>query len=139
MQEEQINLDLGMRMMNAINNRDFDAFDEIMAPDFIAHQYGISQDIHGRDAYKRVLKWACEVLNMKANVEIIFAQRDRTVTRVSLSGRHIGNFLGIAPTGKAIAWSTIETYRLENGLLKERWAIDDMWSLLTQLGVSLPS
>lgn len=139
MSDDSINVQIGRRMMNAINARDFAAFDELMTEDFVAHQYGISQDMHGREAYKQQLIWAVEVFDMKANIEIMFSQGDRTVTRVTLSGRHVGDFLGRPPTGTTVEWTTIETYRLENGKLKERWAIDDMWRLLTQLGVKLPS
>lgn len=138
MPDESVVPEIGKRIMNAINDRDYPAFDALMAEDFVAHQYGLSQDLHGREAYKTALRWVISVLAMTAHIDVAFATGDRLVARITLRGRHVGNIFGLAPTDKALEWTTIETYRLEDGKLKERWAIDDMWTLFSQLGVKLP-
>ncbi len=46
----------------------------------------------------------------------------------------LGNFLGIAPTGKRGSFSGIVIFRVADGKIIERWAQLDNLSVLQQLG-----
>ena len=105
-----------------------------MSPDFIDYHPGIGENVTDRNAYKNALKYVHETLDMKVKVDVSFSKNDRVVTRVTMYGKHIGNFLGIPPTGEKIEWTTIEVYKIENNKIKERHAIDDMFGLLNQIG-----
>jgi predicted ester cyclase len=58
------------------------------------------------------------------------------VARVTLRGTHRGDFLGIAPTHRAIAYEAIDISRFADGKLVEHWGIPDYLTLLQQLGVT---
>lgn len=126
-------------ILTVVNERDYELLDRIMAPDFLDHHPGIGDDVTSRETYLRTLQYVHETLDMSAKVDISFAVGDRVVTRVNLSGRHIGPFLGIAPTGRRVEWVTMEVYRVQDDMIQERWAVDDMLGLLAQLGVEVPS
>src|SRR5688572_25607209 len=49
------------------------------------------------------------------------AEDDLVVTRITGSGRHTGDFLGIPPTGKEVTMHGISIHRVENGKLAEHW------------------
>jgi len=51
------------------------------------------------------------------------------------SGRHVGDFLGIAPTDRPYAIAGIDIYRIEDGRLAEHWHVVDQLSMLQQLGL----
>jgi predicted ester cyclase len=58
--------------------------------------------------------------------------------RQTWRGTHTGNFLGIPPTGKQVAFTSTEVYRVAGGRLAEEWVELDMLGLLQQLGAIPP-
>lgn len=122
---------------DALNRRDYDALDDLLSEDFTDHHPGFV-DVYRRDVYKRNLKMVIEALEMQAEAEDVVFAGDKVLTRIRLTGRHVGRFLGLEPTGNVVAWYTNELWRIENGKLVERWAVDDLYGLLGQLGVALP-
>lgn len=57
------------------------------------------------------------------------------VARLTRTGTHEGEFLGIEPTGERMETAAIEMYRLDDGVITEAWLNVDMLRLLQQLGV----
>lgn len=138
MTEEERNIALCTGIREAINYHDLSRIDEVMAPDFQDHHPGIGAGVSDREHYKQALRYVHETLDMKAEVLFTLAKPPYVVTRVKLTGTHIGPFMGIPATQRKVEWSTIEIYRADNGQLKERWALDDMAGLLKQLNVAIP-
>jgi predicted ester cyclase len=65
----------------------------------------------------------------------IVAEADRVAARFWQSGTHEGELMGIAPTGKKVAWSEIGILRIADGKVVESWYDVDMMGLMSQLGV----
>lgn len=128
------NIEICSKLKEVINDKKYELIDEIMAPDFKDHHPGIGENVTSREAYKQALMYVHEALDMKVEVDVSFSKEDRVVTRVTMTGKHRGIFLGVKPTGKEIKWTTIEMYKIENNKIKERSAIDDMFGLLQQIG-----
>ena len=57
------------------------------------------------------------------------------VARVTGSGTHTGELMGIPPTGKRLEMTGIVIYRIEGGNIIERWAQHDVVGLMRQMGV----
>ncbi len=57
------------------------------------------------------------------------------VGRFVAKGTHTGEFMGVAPTGKAVTWTEIHIARLEDGQIAEHWANVDQLGIMRQLGV----
>lgn len=136
--EEERNVELCIGIRDAINHNDLSRIDQVVAPDFQDHHPGIGAGVSDRERYKQALTYVHDTLDMKAEVLFTLAKGPYVVTRVKLTGTHVGPFMGIPATNRQVEWSTIEIYRAENGQLKERWALDDMTGLLRQLGVEMP-
>ena len=62
------------------------------------------------------------------------AEGDKVVTRLSGSGRHTGELMGAAPTGKTIKFTAVVISRFVGGKIAEEWAEFDALSFLQQLG-----
>jgi len=132
------NEQLYLRFAKIFNDRDYDLLDEVMAREFVDHHPGLV-DVTSLAVYRDNLRAVIGALEMTATPEDVAAADDRVFTRVRLTGRHVGTFLGVAPTGNPLSWYTHELWRVEDGKLAERWAVDDLVTLMGQLGVPLPT
>ncbi|HZR42722.1 MAG TPA: ester cyclase family protein [Ktedonobacteraceae bacterium] len=130
-QEQQANIALYRRFLDAMNTADLKQIDNVIAPTFYDHHAGF--DINNLEAYKAALQMAHDALLLQGELEDIIATDDKVVTRVKLTGQHVSSFMGIPPTGKNVSWTTIEIWRAANGMLVERWAQDDLFGLMKQL------
>ena len=65
---------------------------------------------------------------------------DSVTVRFTMTGTHVGEFMGVPPTGRAIALPGITILRFDGDTVIERWSSADMLGLLVQLGaVPAPS
>jgi steroid delta-isomerase-like uncharacterized protein len=86
---------------------DFDAAEEIYAPDYVNHQHhhpGDAEDIHGTEAMK---KFAAEFRkafpDFRDSIDIQIAEGDMVATRFTYRGTHRGTFIGAEPTNKELS------------------------------------
>lgn len=129
--------ELYRRFADIFNSRDYDALDEVMTQDFIDHHPGMV-DVTELSVYKRNLKAVIEATEMIAHIEDIIEVGDKVFTRIKLTGKHVGTFLGVPASGSDLEWYTHELWRAADGKMVERWAVDDLLTVVQQMGVSLP-
>jgi predicted ester cyclase len=137
MPAERAHEELYRRFADAFNRRAYDQLDEVMAVGFVDHHPGLV-DVTSLAEYKKNLAAVIEALQMTATPEEVVGAGDQVFTRIRLTGRHVGTFLGVAPTGNDLDWYTHELWRVEGGVFVARWAVDDLVSVLGQMGVPLP-
>ena len=65
----------------------------------------------------------------------VVAELDKVAVGLRLSGSHQGELMGIPATGKPIAITGIEIFRLADGKIVEQWVAVDSMGMLQQLGV----
>lgn len=53
--------------------------------------------------------------------------------RLTFSGTHSGEFLGIAPTGREVSFTSVELYRVEGDKIEEERVSPDIQSLMAQI------
>jgi len=70
-------------------------------------------------------------------IEDQIAEGDKVVTRVTFRGTHLGEYRGVAPTGRQVAYQGIAVDRIAGGKVVEGWHEADNLGLLRQLGVTL--
>ena len=63
---------------------------------------------------------------------------DSVTIRFTMTGTHVGEFMRVPPTGRAIALRGITILRFEGDTVIERWSSADMLGLLVQIG-ALPA
>jgi predicted ester cyclase len=61
-----------------------------------------------------------------------------SLLRWSHTGTHVGDFLGIPPTGKAFTFRGIDMYRVRDGKIAEHWNVVDMLGFCQQVGAVPP-
>jgi steroid delta-isomerase-like uncharacterized protein len=120
------------------NLGNLEAAGEVLANDFVLH-FPNMPAVEGADAFKKIpsmIRAAFPDLN-ETIVELV-AEGDKVVERFTLQGTHLGDFMGIAPTGRAVSWSGIAIYRLDGGKIVECWVEANLLGLLLQLGMLPP-
>jgi len=70
----------------------------------------------------------------KIVVHDMFGAADQICIRFTMTGRHVGDFLGVPGTQRDIALPGITVLRFAAGRCVERWASADMLGLLAQMG-----
>ncbi len=63
--------------------------------------------------------------DMRVTVEDMIAEGDRVAARVTMRGTHLGEFMGVAPTGKPVEVRAIDMFRIANGKIVEHWGHAD--------------
>jgi predicted ester cyclase len=102
------------------------AVEDFMVPNYIEHQVPDVQ-LASRDSLKQLLATYYKAFpDMKSVLHDIFAQGDRVAFRWSVSGTHLGDWVGIPPTGNHITASGITIYRISGGKAVEGWTSIDI-------------
>jgi steroid delta-isomerase-like uncharacterized protein len=123
--------------------RRWDAYDDLdaaaLAADYADHAVieSPTAGVHtGREAAERTFRLIFSAfLDLTTTVDNLIIDGDKAVTVVSLEGTHIGEFLGIPPTGKRFTMPAVFFYQLENGKIVRERRIYDFTGLLVQIGV----
>jgi predicted ester cyclase len=134
---DDANVGLVRRVSDAVNDHRYDDLDPLFAPHFVDHNPAWSVD--DLQALKGIIRAAHEALDFHAGLDALYAAAGgRVVMQVTFTGRHVGPFFGIQPTGKDVTWTSTEVYRIENHRVAERWVQADTTGLMRQIGVPLP-
>jgi predicted ester cyclase len=120
----------------AVNQKKLDALEEVVAPDVISHPARPGQ-APGLEGVKQLFSSLYAAFpDFHIDVEDMIAEGDRIVARVTGSGTHQGEFMGIAPTGNRVEFSAIDIARIVEGKIVEHWSNSDQLGLIQQLGVA---
>ena len=117
---------------------DFDLFDELFADDFVDHtpQPGTTPDKEGvRLLYTRLRE---AFPDFRPEIGWQTVDGDLVTTYKVYYGTHLGAFLGVAPTGRAIHFETVDAMRVRDGKITDHWGVANLLGLMTQLGAWPP-
>ena len=119
-----------------INEGNVDLVDDLFSPDYVDHNLPPGAP-PGLEAIRTVpALFRGGFPDVHFTIESMVADGDRAATRVAGRGTHNGPFLGVAPTGRQDAWSSIGIFRVATGKIVEHWGYPDLASLLQQIGAA---
>ena len=107
------------------NKKNVDVLDELMDFTVVEHK-------------EEITAFLGAFPDLHVTVEDLIAEGDKIVGRVTLTGTHQGELMGIPATGKKVSFSEILIIRISNGKAVEQWEVADTMSMMQQLGV-IPS
>lgn len=116
-----------------LNQGKLEVFEELCAPNFVKHAMPPSPDFGIEGSKQSVMMLRNAFPDIRYEVEDMIEDGDKLVARWSAKGTHKGEFMGIPPTGKLVAFSGIEIIRIENGKAVEEWEELDRAGLMAQL------
>jgi steroid delta-isomerase-like uncharacterized protein len=123
------------RFTEFINTASEKLASELIAPDAIFHVPGRSEPMRGPAGYLAIIGMMRGGFpDIQWTLEEMIAEGDKVAARFTMRGTHSGTFLGVPPTGKAIAVQAMNIYRLRDGHFIEEHGQPDMLGLLQQIG-----
>jgi steroid delta-isomerase-like uncharacterized protein len=128
------NKELVRRGYEAVNQRNWAAFDELHVSDYVSHS--AARTIQGLEAYKQTLSINITAFpDLHFTIEHMIAEGDFVAVRHTARGTHQATFMGIPPTGKQVTVTGMLIDRVVNGKIIEEWSNQDWLGLVQQLGV----
>ena len=134
------NKELCRRFFEEVFNKlDQNTATEIISPRFVTHHPAYPEGIHGIEGVNQVIAtFRGGLPDLQYTIQDMIAEGDKVVVRWIAHGTHQGTFLGIPPTGKKVAATGIDIFRIAFGKLEEAWVNSDILGLLQQIGAIPP-
>ena len=118
-----------LKFIESYNERKLDLIDDFVASDYIDHDKNI-----GREGLKQLIAMGLKAFpDWYETVEDIIAEDDKVWVRLTYTGTHKGEFMGLPPTGKKITSKAVDIYRLVDGKLAEYWNVTDNLNVFKQV------
>ena len=109
----------------------FDALHAILSPDYVVHP----EEARGVDGLAEVVQgYRSALADLHVTIEHQLADGDYVATRSTIRGRHDGELMGAAPTGRDVEFAILTISRCRDGGIEEEWELADTVSLLRQVG-----
>lgn len=110
------------------------AFEQLVALDFVnrsASPGAPNDDESLWNTFQSVLRPGLSELRVVIHDQIV--EGDKVTTRKTITGKHSGELMGIAPTGRPVAIDVIDIVRVEAGRYAEHWGVNTLPTVLAQL------
>jgi predicted ester cyclase len=121
------------RYLDCVNARELASLDACFAPQIVAN----GQSLRGTEYSQSLTPLFTAFPDVHISVDEVIAEGDTVAGRGTFRGTHRGELLGIAPTGKAVAFAASGVWHLREGRITELWFNRDMLGLLGQLGATI--
>lgn len=123
------------RCYDLINEGDIDGFGELVSDDFVEHEELPELAPTKAGVLELFRTYRAAFPNLRMDAAEILVDGDKTVARVTATGTHDGEFMGMPPSGRSIEVPMIDIMRFDDaGQVCEHWGVMDMLSMLQQLG-----
>ena len=111
----------------------------LIAEDSYEHQ-GEKTGPLGPESPIGTARWIASVFSDRRwDVQNVLADGDLVVIHANLRGRHTGDYIGIAPTGREVAIAQVHISRFMDGKVVEHWGFRDDAATLRQLNAPEPA
>ncbi len=125
-------------IMDVVNSGNLGKADEVFDANYVEHSAAPDQ-APGVEGFKQLISMFRSAFpDLNSTVEDLIAEGDKVVGRVTASGTHKGELMGIAPSGNQVTISEIHIIRIAGGKVVEHWGIVDQLGLMQQIG-AIPS
>ena len=117
----------------AANQGRLEVLDEIAWPDHVEH-YPFPGQAQGVDGLKQRVSMVRAAFNPTFTIEHLIAEGDKVAVMWSNRCEHVGEWLGISPTGNSVAFHGVDIHLLRDGRLAEHWDVVDISEFLLAVG-----
>jgi predicted ester cyclase len=116
----------------AISGRDASACERLLSADFVHNG-----EPRGREGQRAAVEYFLAAFpDLEHEVLLILGEDDLVAAHQRWAGTHGGEFLGFAPTGRRVEFTSTAILRVSGGLIAEAWDELDSGAIVAQLGPS---
>jgi predicted ester cyclase len=129
--------DLALRYLDAAWNRlDLGAIDELASANLYVYYPLMPEATTDRESFKQVLQTIkAGMPDLHFDLRHVVANGNTSVISWDAAGKHSGDLLGFAPTGRTVRWTGLSVVEVSEGRVTKEWGEEDGLSLFRQLGV----
>jgi steroid delta-isomerase-like uncharacterized protein len=112
---------------------DVEAFEKILAPDYVRHTKSGDEDI---DALRQAINESRAAFpDLHTEILQSVEQGDTLAIRWQSQGTHTGSFMGVPSTSRTVTVTGASFCRFTDGLLAEEWVVWDPRELLSAMNI----
>ncbi|WP_354461990.1 ester cyclase [Mesorhizobium shangrilense] len=117
---------------------DIDGFSALFADSYVNHQQSAAApppaNVSPKQATVAFFKARLTAMpDLKVAIEAVVADKDHVAASFVYSGTHKGVYFGVAPTGRALRFTSCDIFRVADGRIVEHWGMGDIAGVLAQL------
>ncbi|MBC8235679.1 ester cyclase [bacterium] len=123
------------------NQHNVDLVDEFFSTDLVGHNpalSGLYPEVGTESMKQAVADHFTALPDFHVTVQDTLAEGDKLIQRWTVTGTHLGEFMGIPPTGAQVTFSGITINRFADGKIVEMWWAYDALGMMQQLTPPLP-
>lgn len=124
------NKELVRRYQEIYNSNNLVRLSEVLSESLLTPRImpGIPPGFEGAKAAHRIMLTGFP--DYHTAIDDLIAEGDRVAARITMSGTHRGDFMGIPATGRRVEFTGMYMVRIEDGKIVEHWGEEDGVSLL---------
>src|ERR687897_446533 len=140
----QSNIRVVRQALEVLNTGDLSRIHEFISPQYFNHESQVDparSKLRGPEEFMDTVKNLRNAFSdLHYEEQETIASGDKVISMLNVTGKHVGNFFGIAPpTGRDISYQAIHIHRIGNDRkIVEHRAIRDDLTFMMQLGVVGP-
>lgn len=113
---------------------DFAVADEIISPS-VRFRGSLGSTLEGLDDFKAYMGSVRAAFpDWHNRIDELIVSGDKVVARMTWSGTHLGELLGVEPTGRRVEYVGAAIFRLAEGKIEDGWVVGDTQELWKRLG-----
>ncbi|GAB1541797.1 ester cyclase [Scytonema sp. NUACC21] len=113
------------------NTQDYEIAYKCVAPNYI--DYGLPQVRSVEDAIEILKATHTAFPDIKVVIDDLIEEDNKVVFRGHFTATHLGEFVGIPPTGAKIEFEALEIFKIESQKITESWGYWPLSEILSQI------
>jgi len=120
-----------------INQGNFDVIPELVSEDVVEHEQFPGLPTTGHEAVRAAIGMFRESFSdLRFTVDDMIAEGDKVAARITVTGTHTGQFMGMPPTNKNVEVQAIDILEIHDGKITAHWGQTDQGAMMEQLGMA---
>jgi steroid delta-isomerase-like uncharacterized protein len=116
------------------NKGNFDVIDKYVDTDVVSHDPFPGQAPGSAGVKQTMELFRSAFPDKQITFNDLIGEGDKVMIKVTVTGTHQGEFMGIPATGNKISYEEVLILRLQDGKIVEHWAVADALALMQQIG-----
>jgi steroid delta-isomerase-like uncharacterized protein len=137
---QEANKLVARRLAEAVFSQgDMAALDQLIADGYVNHNIPVPGLSGTKTGFRQLVAATRQAFpDVTVHVEDVVAEGDMVVFHDHVTATSQGEFFGVPPNGKPVAWTEIHFLRVADGRIVEHWTNFDQFGIMMQLG-AVPS